>query len=107
MGRRKIKDMGYILQLIAHLLRFITLKIDKLMATVEEISAKADILQQTLDAVQDKVSTGTAAVQAEIANLRAQIASGASAPQLQAIADKLDAAIADIGTTVIPEVPQA
>ena len=99
--------MGTILQLISHLLRFITLKIERIMATLEEVSAKADLLQQTLDQVQDKVAAGTAQLVNTINELKAQIATGSTdTAALQAIADKLDASISDLNTTVIPSVPQ-
>lgn len=69
------------------------------MATIQELNAKVDTLQTTIDETQaaalDKITTLETTVQ----ELRDQIANGGDATELQAIADKLDAATADLKAT--------
>lgn len=79
---------------IHHLLFKLKKNHQKIMATLEELNAKADALQASVDAKQ-------AAIAAAIADLQAQIAagSGATAEQLQGVVDKLSATQADVDST--------
>jgi len=76
-------------------------QLKKVMATIQELNDKADALQASVDAVQEKVATAVAAFEKQIADLQAIIdAGGIITPEsLQPIADKLDAAKVDLDAT--------
>lgn len=76
-----------------------------IMGKIEELNAKADALQAAIDETQDKVLVKIATLEATVQELKDQIANGGNDPALQAIADKLDAATADLRST-FPEEPQ-
>lgn len=79
------------------------------MATLQEISAKADELQTALDAEQAQVATLLAEKDATIATLgetiialEASIVDGGTAEARQAVLDKLNGLKADLESTVAP-----
>lgn len=79
------------------------------MPTLAEISAKADELQIALDAEQQQVAdllaqkeTAIAALTQANADLQLLVADGGTAEERQAVLDKLNAAKADLESTVAP-----
>lgn len=92
-------------------------QLDDLKAKVSELDTKATTLQQTVDAEQEQIQallTTNAEVvtglNQQIATLQDQIANGATPEQLQevatsltAISEKIDAASADVASTVADE----
>lgn len=77
-----------------------SLKLDQIMATIQEINEKVDALQAALDAEQEQIAAAIAALQTTNAALQALIADGGTAEERQAVADKLDAVITDLQATV-------
>lgn len=73
---------------------YLTLKTQKVMATIEEV-------QQAVADLQTSVDTKQAAIASAIAALEAQIAAGSAATpeQLQGIVDSLKATQADVDST--------
>lgn len=79
------------------------------MPTLQELSAKVDELQVALDAEQQEVADLIAArdaaittLNATVADLQAQVASGGTEADRQAVIDKLNSAITDLQSTVTP-----
>ena len=79
------------------------------MPTLQELSVKVDDLQVALDAEQQQVTdlltanqTTVDSLNAVVTDLTAQVVSGGTEAERQAILDKLNSAIADIQTTVAP-----
>lgn len=72
------------------------------MATIEELSAKADELQASLDAEQEQINNALATLNQTIADLTAQLADGGTPEQRQAVLDKLNAIKTDLEGTVAP-----
>lgn len=79
------------------------------MPTLAEISTKADELQIALDAEQQQVAdlltqkeTAIAALTQANADLQLLVADGGTAEERQAVLDKLNAAKADLESTVAP-----
>lgn len=83
-------------------LNFIISKLHTMDITLDDLMAKQDILQATIDATQARVQTGFERQAALIAELRGEIAAGGNKEKLQAIADKMDVANADLQGTVVP-----
>jgi peptidoglycan hydrolase CwlO-like protein len=80
---------------------FLTLKFNKkIMATLAEISAKADELQVALDAEQVQIQTALDSLNALVADLQTQITDGGTAADRQAVLDKLNATISDLEATI-------
>lgn len=82
----------------------------ELMATIQELNDKVDQLQVALDAEQAEIaailtknSEVIAQLEAVVVTLQDTIANSATPEQLQAVSDKIDAAIADLQGTVTPE----
>lgn len=73
------------------------------MASIQELNAKVDTLQAALDAEQEQIATAIQALQTTVTDLQALIADGGTTEERQAVADKLDKAIADLKATVQPE----
>jgi hypothetical protein len=67
----------------------------KIMATLKELSDKADNLQATVDVVQQRVADA-------IALLEQIVADGGTETERQAVLDKLTAAEADLSGTLAP-----
>jgi len=72
---------------------------NKIMATVTELNEKVDLLQATIDETQAAALGKITSLETTIQELRDEIAAGGNATALQAIADKLDAATADLKST--------
>lgn len=70
------------------------------MATLPELSAKVDALQAALDAEQQEIADAIAALQTANAELQLLVAAGGTEAERQAVADKLDAVIADLQATI-------
>jgi phage-related tail protein len=70
-----------------------------LMATVAQLNEKVDLLQTTIDETQAAALEKITTLETTVQELRDQIANGGSTEELQAIADKLDAATADLKST--------
>jgi predicted nucleic acid-binding Zn-ribbon protein len=79
-------------------------RLEDIMATVAELSTKVDELQTALDTEQQQIADGFAAFEATIADLKAQLLAAGTEAERQAVADKLDVAIADVKAT-IPDAP--
>lgn len=90
---------------ITEILNLTNTKLNKIMATLQELNAKIAELQQTVDTEQQEVSDALAALTAEVASLKEIIAAGATPEQLQASADAITAIIEDVKTT-IPNLPE-
>lgn len=83
----------------------LTLNQKIIMATLAEISAKADQLQASLDAEQQQILDAIAALEQIVLDLQGQLADGGTEAERQAVLDKLDATIADLEAT-IPDEPE-
>jgi cell division septum initiation protein DivIVA len=86
-------------------LLILTLNQKIIMATLAEISAKADQLQASLDAEQQQILDAIAALEQIVLDLQGQLADGGTESERQAVLDKLDATIADLEAT-IPDEPE-
>lgn len=73
-----------------------------IMATIAELTAKVNELETALNAEQEQISTAIAALQTTIDELNANTSGGGTAEERQALADKLDAIVTDLKST-IPE----
>lgn len=73
--------------------------------SIADLSAKADELQTSLDAVQAKVQENTATLTAEIQELKDIIAAGGSGAEIDAVFEKLDATLVDLNSTFPPVEP--
>ena len=76
------------------------------MATIQELSEKVDQLQVSLDAEQAQIAKVITDLEAVVADLQAQLEGSVTSQEIQAVADKLDLAIADLkGTIADPTEP--
>lgn len=75
-------------------LRKTNLKLKTMALSVDELSSKLDALQVTLDEKQAAIDAGFAGLKQQIAGLIA-----AGSPNLQPLADKIDALAADLAST--------
>jgi chromosome segregation ATPase len=73
---------------------------EKIMATLKEISEKADQLQASLDAEQAVILEAIAGLQQTIADLQANITDGGTAEERQAVVDKLEGIKTDLEGTI-------
>lgn len=81
-----------------------TLKqLEKIMASIQELSDKVDALQVSLDLEQAAVASAISGLNQTISDLQALLVDGGTAEQRQALADKLDAIKADLEGTVADE----
>lgn len=78
----------------------INLKLDEIMATIQELTAQVDDLQVALDAEQQQIADAIAALNQSIADLTALVAEGGTAAERQALADKLTAIKTDLEGTI-------
>ncbi len=76
-----------------------------IMANAAELAAKVDALQSAIDSEQTQIADALATLQTTIDGLKADILEGGTAAERQAIADKLDAAIADVQSTIADAAP--
>jgi hypothetical protein len=74
------------------------------MATLKEISEKADQLQTALDAEQVQILAAIDGLKQTIADLTAQVGGGGTTEERQAVLDKLAAIQTDLEST-IPDTP--
>ena len=81
-------------------------KLERIMATLEEVTAKITALQTALDNEQAQIQAAIDGLTGQIAALNDQIANGATPEQLQVIADSLTAITTDLEGT-IPDAPPA
>ncbi len=81
-------------------LKKLNLKIDNVMATLAELSAKVDELQTALDEEQAQIAQAIADLQQAVTDLQGQITDGGTAEERQAVLDKLNATIADLKETI-------
>jgi predicted nucleic acid-binding Zn-ribbon protein len=79
-------------------------RLEDIMASITDLSAKVEELQTALDTEQTQIADAFAAFLAEVADLKAQLLAGGTEAERQAVSDKLDAAIADLQAT-IPDAP--
>lgn len=75
-------------------------KLNQIMATLQELSAKVDELQTALDAEQQQIADAIAALQQTVTDLQAQLTDGGTTEERQAVLDKLNAVITDLQGTV-------
>jgi septal ring factor EnvC (AmiA/AmiB activator) len=75
-----------------HLLR-------QIMSAISDLNDKVDALQVSLDAKQAQIAAAIAAFEQTIADLTAQLSTGATAEQIQDVITKLDAAKTDLEST--------
>jgi hypothetical protein len=73
------------------------------MGKIDDLNAKLDALDAALD--QEKSEAG--GLTAEIADLKAKLASGLSADEAAAVEAKIDALLAKVPGTVTPDAPPA
>lgn len=78
----------------------ITSKLDLIMATLAELSAKVDTLQTALDEEQQQIKDAIDSLNQIVTDLKAQVADGGTAEERQAVADKIDAVITDLKGTI-------
>lgn len=69
------------------------------MATVAQLNEKVDLLQTTIDETQALALGKITTLETTVQELRDEIANGGGTEALQAIADKLDSATADLKAT--------
>jgi predicted nucleic acid-binding Zn-ribbon protein len=79
-------------------------RLEDIMASITDLSAKVEELQTALDTEQTQIADAFAAFLAEVTDLKAQLLAGGTEAERQAVSDKLDAAIADLQAT-IPDAP--
>lgn len=79
------------------------LKIDKLMASIQDLNAKLDELQASLDAEQQQILDAIAALEQTIADLQAIVEEGGTEAERQALLDKMDDIKADLEATIPDE----
>jgi peptidoglycan hydrolase CwlO-like protein len=82
-----------------HKLNSIIKKLNVIMGKVEDLQQVVSDLQTSLDAKQEAIAAAIAAFEQTIADLTAQLATGATADQLQAIIDSVTAAKTDLEGT--------
>lgn len=75
---------------------------NKIMATLQELSAKVDELQTALDEEQEQIKTAIDTLTATVDQLRADLAGGGTEAERQAVIDKIDGVITDLKGTVEP-----
>lgn len=85
---------------ILSLLNILKLQNHKIMATIAELSAKADELQAALDTEQQQIADAIAALQTVITDLQGQLAAGGTEAERQAVLDKMNAIITDLQGTI-------
>lgn len=68
--------------------------------SIQELTAKANSLQEALDLEQSQIKAVHEAFEAEIAELKGMITDGGTAEERQALADKMDATLADLKATI-------
>lgn len=78
-------------------------KLERIMATLEEVTAKITALQTALDNEQAQIQAAIDGLTGQIAALNDQIANGATPEQLQVIADSLTAITTDLEGTIVDE----
>jgi hypothetical protein len=83
--------------------KFLTQKLNLIMASIKDLNAKVDVLQADLDVEQQKIADAIAALQQTVTDLQALVVDGGSADERQAVSDKLDAVIADLQATPLPD----
>jgi ABC-type transporter Mla subunit MlaD len=76
-----------------------------IMATVSQLGAKVDELQSAIDSEQEQIAGALSSLQSTVDELKAQIVAGGTEEERQAIADKLDAAVADVKSTIADAAP--
>lgn len=76
---------------------------EAIMATVTELNAKVDELQANLDAEQEQVRAAISALEVVVADLRDQLAKGATPAELDALATRIE----DINTDLMGTIPDA
>ena len=99
---------GTLFTIIFLLLSFTIIKQNsKIMGAFEDLSAKVDELQVTVDTTQEKVTTlltqkdtTIAALQAHVAELEAAAGTGLTPEQVVALTEKVNVIIADVSATV-------
>lgn len=97
-----VKDAGDNEQILK-LLQTTHQKLNTIMATLQEVSAKVDELQTALDVEQEQIQAALATLQSAVDDLTAQLADGGTPEERQAVLDKVTSAIADLESTVSPE----
>lgn len=78
------------------------LKTKKIMSNIQDLIAKADLLQQTLDAKQAAIQQAIVDLQTTVSDLQAQIANGTDQVELNTLSNKLSAIQADLESTQVP-----
>lgn len=71
--------------------------------SIAELTQKADDLQAALDAEQEQIKEAIKKLEDENAELKTLIADGGTAEERQALANKIDATIADLKATISDE----
>ncbi len=87
------------------MLRLIVNNQRKIMANAAKLAAKVDELQAAIDSEQAQIADALATLQSTIDGLKAEIIEGGTVGERQAIADKLDAAVADVSSTIADAAP--
>ncbi len=70
------------------------------MALIDDLNAKVDALQASLDNEQAQVANAINALNETVAGLQAQLADGATPEQVQALIDKIGAITTDLEGTI-------
>ncbi len=75
------------------------------MSSVAQLSAKVDELQQAIDSEQTQIGAALSTLQSTVDGLKQELIDAGSPAERQAVADKLDAAITDVSSTIADAAP--
>ena len=87
------------------LLNQIVNKLNLLEINIQELTAKVDLLDATLQSEQESIALALAGLNQLVTELNALVADGGTEAERQALADKLDVITADLAAT-IPDLPE-
>jgi hypothetical protein len=98
-GKERYHHHSHELQEIKKLLLSNNLKLNKIMAKIDDLNQLVSDLQISVDTKQAAIAAAIAAFEQTIADLTAQLGTGVTDAQLQAVIDNLTAAKTDLEAT--------